>query len=130
MSRVDVDMKIIDPLVHLVLGNLKSSMARWLQLQQALFAELFLISTQKSFFLARCCLHLSWHVHCQTAMTKSCRNSVVKLARVPVANLSMVSFDSQKGSNRPQALGFCRHCALTDLDAEICQVLASADSKS
>ena len=38
---VEVDLGVIDPLVHLVFRNLKPSMATWLQLQQVVFAELF-----------------------------------------------------------------------------------------
>jgi hypothetical protein len=38
---VKVDVRVGNPLTHLVLGNLEPSMAAWLELQQALFRELF-----------------------------------------------------------------------------------------
>jgi hypothetical protein len=41
MLSVEADVGVVDPVVHLVLGDLKPSMAAWLQFQQVLFAELF-----------------------------------------------------------------------------------------
>jgi hypothetical protein len=42
---VKVDVRVGNPLIYLVLGNLEPSMAAWLELQQALFREFVLMKS-------------------------------------------------------------------------------------